>query len=216
MATFDLRMAESNKIEGSYRTEKEDWWNKFFCDIKIDEIFLAVFTLFLVLYTARLYWATDKLTDADRPHVLVDHYSVIGLRNTDATVTTVGVDYAFRNHGRGPAFCEMLTVDLLHVKDGGLPKKPTYTHRKPNFLILGPGVFIGPLRGAKMAIPFTLAEREDVIAGRATLYVSGRIEYRDALGKPHKSSFLFVLRVGAVEAEDFFEAIGPRSYWVYT
>jgi hypothetical protein len=218
-AIFDLRVAEPNKIAGRYyaeKVDKEDWGHKFFCDIKIGEVLLAIFTLYLVFYTARLYWATDKLTEADRPHVLVDRYSLTGLRNTDPSVATVNVDYAFRNHGKSPAFCNMLTVDVLHVKSGDVPNKPTYIHRKPNFLILGPGVFMGPISGAQLTIPFTLAERQDVVTGNAKLYVSGRIEYKDALGKPHISSFLYLLRLGANEAQDFYEAVGPRSYWTYT
>jgi hypothetical protein len=215
-ATFDLRVADPNKIEGRYHAEKEDWWHKFLCDIKIGEVLLAVFTLLLFLYTARLYWATDKLADADRPHVLADKYSLAGLRNTDPAVTTVNVSYAFKNHGKSPAFCEMLTVDLMTVKNGAPPKKPTYTHRRPNFLILGPGIPMVPSGGTRAEIPFTLEERQAVIGGTATLYVSGRIEYRDALRKPHKSRFLYILRLGSNEVEDFFEAVGPRSYWTYT
>jgi hypothetical protein len=38
---------------------------------------------------------------------------------------------------------------------------------------------------------FTLAERQEVVTGNAKLHVSGRIEYKDALGKSHLSSFLY-------------------------
>jgi hypothetical protein len=73
-----------------------------------------------------------------------------------------------------------------------------------------------PSSGTRAGIPFTLEERQAVISGTTTLYVSGRIEYRDALSKANKSSFLYILRLGSNEAEDVFEAVGPRSYWTYT
>jgi hypothetical protein len=65
-ARFELRKTDTNKVEGRYYAEdtdreKETWSHKFFCDTKIGEFTLAVFTLFLVLFTGGLWWSTGKL-----------------------------------------------------------------------------------------------------------------------------------------------------------
>jgi hypothetical protein len=65
-ATFDLRVAEPDKIEGKYSANKGDrkennWGKNFLCDIKISEFAIAILTYFLVLFTAMLWRSTDKL-----------------------------------------------------------------------------------------------------------------------------------------------------------
>jgi hypothetical protein len=79
-ATFELGVAERNKIEGRYYTEggegeKENWWHKFWREAKLGEFLLAVFTLFLVLFTGRFVvvhssplagWRTSAYHDAKR------------------------------------------------------------------------------------------------------------------------------------------------------
>ena len=71
-ATFNLRITEPNKIEGCYYSENDDrkksnWSQSFICETKVGEFAIALFTFFLVVFTARLYWATANLTHAERP-----------------------------------------------------------------------------------------------------------------------------------------------------
>lgn len=68
-ATFNLRVTNLGEIEGSYYTkstppEKEDWVIKFWCDAKIGEFSLVVFTFFLVLFTGGLWFSTHRLWQA--------------------------------------------------------------------------------------------------------------------------------------------------------
>jgi hypothetical protein len=55
--TFELRVTDRNKIEGSYSQEnangeKGDWGHKFICEIKITDFLIALFTCLLVLIGA--------------------------------------------------------------------------------------------------------------------------------------------------------------------
>ena len=86
-ATFDLRVAEQNKIEGNYRNN-DDWRHSFWCDTKIGEFSIAAFNLLLVIFTGGLWWSTNRLwsvtktlADADRPHMIVNMFKVSGLRH---------------------------------------------------------------------------------------------------------------------------------------
>jgi hypothetical protein len=77
-ATFELRIAEPNKIEGTYYAEnaegdKGDWGHKFLCDTKIGEFSLALFTLVLVIFTGGLWWSTHSLWKAGRDDFISTH-----------------------------------------------------------------------------------------------------------------------------------------------
>jgi hypothetical protein len=66
---FDLRVTESYKIEGHYYAagkprEESNWRNNFVCEMKLDGLLVALFTLFLVLVTGLLGISTDLLRKA--------------------------------------------------------------------------------------------------------------------------------------------------------
>jgi hypothetical protein len=84
-AIFKLRVTRPNEIDGSYyaenrEEEKEDWSRKFWCDTKIGEFVIAIFTVALAVFTGGLWWSTYRLWEAgerqltgtQRPWVKVD------------------------------------------------------------------------------------------------------------------------------------------------
>jgi hypothetical protein len=73
-ARFELRKTDTNKVEGRYYAEnagqeKEAWSHKFFCDTKIGEFALAVFTFVLVIFTGGLWWSTHGLLQAGNAQI---------------------------------------------------------------------------------------------------------------------------------------------------
>lgn len=208
-ATFDLRVAESNKIEGSYHAEKEGWWHKFFCDIKIGEVLLAIFTLFLVLYTARLYWATDKLADADRPHIFPGHFSISGMK----TAEPVTVGFNFENCGRSPAYLENIAIVIWHA--GALPKRFDFKKAKIIDIFFGhaPGKILFPAPGGATAnVSVDANMKTQILAGQNTLFVYGRINFRETSGKRHFQGFAYRC---VPETDELFNC-GPGIYWSHS
>jgi hypothetical protein len=72
-ARFDLSVTDSNKIEGRYYAEnaegeKGNWGHKFLCETKIGDFSLAVFTLFLVIFTGLLWFSTGRLVEGADLH----------------------------------------------------------------------------------------------------------------------------------------------------
>jgi hypothetical protein len=194
-ATFDLRM-----------TDKEDWGHKFFCDIKIGEVLLAIFTLFLVIYTARLYWATRKLADADRPHIFPGHFSITGMK----TGEPVTVGFNFENCGRSPAYLENLVIGVCHADT--LPRRPNFKKAAVQDLFFGyaPGKILFPAPGgAKADIPLPPDVRTQVMDDKTTLFVYGRINFTETSGKRHFQGFAYRYAT----ATDELVNCGPGIYW---
>jgi hypothetical protein len=208
-ATFDLRMTDQNKIEGRYygeKADKEDWGHKFFCDIKIGEVLLAIFTLFLVIYTARLYWATRKLADADRPHIFPGHFSISGMK----TGEPVTVGFNFENCGRSPAYLENLVFSAVHADT--LPRRPDFKNAAVQGLFFGyaPGKILFPAPGgAKADIPLPPDVRTKVLDGKTTLFVYGRINFKETSGESHFQGFAYRY---APATDELFNC-GPGIYW---
>jgi hypothetical protein len=207
--TFDLRIAEPNKKEGSYyaeKAEKEDWGRKFFCDVKIGEALVAAFTLFLVVYTARLYSATAKLADADRPHIFPGHFSISGM-TTDGSVT---VGFNFENCGRTPAYLENIAIVIWHA--GALPKRPDFKKAKIIDIFFGhaPGKILFPAPGgAKADVSVDANMKTQILAGQNTLFVYGRINFKETSGKRHFQGFAYRY---VPESDELFNC-GPGIYW---
>jgi hypothetical protein len=215
-ATFDLRLADDNKLEGRYYTEKteqEDWSHKFFCDVKIGEVLLAIFTFFLVLYTARLYVATVRLADADRPHMLISEMSASGITSPpgpDGNVTIL-FKHKFINYGRSPAFLQNLCIQYTAKE---LKGPPTYEKQTPTRFIIAVNSWYGSIKPSELKIDG--ADIREILAGNTELYIYGRIEYT-GLGKPpHVHRFAYYLVFEGGDASDRFYPAGPDSYWENT
>ena len=125
-ATFKLRATSSNQIDGSYYAEnregeKENWSHKFWCETKVGEFAIALFTLLLVLFTGGLWWSTYQLWTAgerqlaatERPWVKVDSISVAGpltFQNGEAKVALLIV---VSNKGKSPGLRVRANVKLV-------------------------------------------------------------------------------------------------------
>jgi hypothetical protein len=203
--TFDLRVAEPNKIEGRYHAEKEGWWHKFFCDTKIGEVLLAIFTLFLVLYTARLYWATNKLADVDRPYIFPGHFSITGMKTQEA----IAVGFNFENCGRSPTYLENIVIAVWQGEV--LPKRPTFKNADTVniFAGLAPGKICFPAGNAKAEITVPAEVRAMVLSGETTLFIYGCVNFQETSGAKHFQRFAFRY----TPTTDELVNCGPRQYW---
>jgi hypothetical protein len=215
-ATFDLRLSESNKIEGRYYTEKpekEDWGHKFFCDFKIGEALLSVFTFFLVLYTARLYVATARLAEADRPHMLISEMTARGITSPPAEdgKVTILLEHKFINYGRSPAF---LRNFCLQYTTNELVNAPTYQTRTPTRFIIAVSSWYGSIKPSELTID--AAEIREVLLGNKTIQIYGRIEYSGLGESPHVHRFAYALLFESGDASVRFYPTGPDSYWENT
>jgi hypothetical protein len=207
-AAFDLRVTDQNKIEGRYyaeKTEKEDWGHKFFCEIKIGEVLLAIFTLFLVFYTARLYWATTKLAEADRPHIFPVGFKVIGMKTDQQPVQ---IEFNFKNFGRSPAYLQNFIIGCR--QEGILPPEPDYRNAGTIdvFAALPPETILHPT-GATGTIEISAVTKIKVLSGEVTLFIFGCINFEETSGAKHFQRFAFRY----IPETDGLANTGPSTYW---
>jgi hypothetical protein len=207
-ASFDLHVTDSHKIEGRYyaeKADKEDWGHKFFCDIKIGEVLLAIFTLFLVFYTARLYWATNKLADADRPHIFPGHFSIGGMR----TGGPVEVGFNFENCGRSPAYLRNIIIGAR--QETNLPEHPPFKEANTVEMLFGlaPGKVFFPAGKAKADIGISADVISKVLSGETTLFVYGCVNFEETSGIKHFQRFAYRY----APASDELVNCGPGAYW---
>jgi hypothetical protein len=125
-ATFELRATSENKIEGNYYAEqageeKSNWSHKFICDTKIGEFSIAVFTLFLVIFTGGLWWSTARLwtagerqlAAAQRPWVKVDSIGPVGPLVFENGEGRVDLRVVVSNKGNSPGLRVRVDVKLV-------------------------------------------------------------------------------------------------------
>lgn len=142
-ATFNLSITEPGKIDGRYyakeaEREKEDWSYKFWCDAKIGEFALVVFTFFLVVFTGGLWWSTHRLWKAGESQIEVAKISaeaarisalvarktllqanqpIIGLSHVSVNEPTasrphVHISFNITNAGNSAALMDRLTIEI--------------------------------------------------------------------------------------------------------
>jgi hypothetical protein len=130
-ATFNLRITGEGTVDGNYYAknaegEKEKWTHKFWCDAKIGEFALVVFTLFLVVFTGGLWWSTHRLWKAGEKQIAAAQASAnaatlsakaaIGIKLPIVrcdTPTIYGYQTAFADTGWG--FRDFSEFDFLKI-----------------------------------------------------------------------------------------------------
>ena len=147
-ATFKLRVTQPNEINGSYYAEeregeKEDWMHRFWCDTKIGEFIIAIFTIVLAGFTGALWFSTNRLykatTDAvtlareefvatHRPRIIVYgmevslpgddkprhiHFRYVNTGDTDASVTFIESRVVYAKAMVVPAGIELRRHDVI-------------------------------------------------------------------------------------------------------
>jgi hypothetical protein len=165
----------------------------------------AVATVFIALFTFTLWGATIKLADADRPHIFPGHFSIKGVNTNEPVV----VGFNFENSGRSPAYLENFIFGACNANK--LPKRPNFKRATTHDMFFGsaPGKILFPGGEAKADIPLTPEIRAQVLAGTTTLFVFGRINFRETSGKRHFQGFAYRYDVAT---NTLFNS-GPGSYW---
>jgi hypothetical protein len=143
----------------------------------------AVATLLLALFTITLWWATYGLL---RHAPKVERGYVFGgcgrqrfnKEPQTGKLLSIWVQATHGNYGKTPAFVERIAVEQCLEKD--LPPTPTYSHYFNVNEPLIPGI---------MGLPINRVEHTFPAVDHQIYY--GRIFYRDILGKPHISSFIY-------------------------
>lgn len=191
-ATFNLSVSEPGKIEGRYYTyatpqEKENWTRKFWCDAKIGEFALVVFTFLLVLFTGGLWLSTDKLwvvTKVTAEHIpIVERayvYGGFGSRAADPARGLITVAVTLANYGKTPAF--VTKVELGFARAEELPIEPSFDFSVPMSEYYFPMMTMGEVRVTMASL--TIPDNGDWV-------VFQRTHYRDVLGNTHFSGCAF-------------------------
>jgi hypothetical protein len=182
-----------------------EWWHKFFCEIKVGEALLAIFTLYLVLYTARLFWATAKLADADRPHIFPGHFAITGM----TTQQNVEIGFNFENCGRSPAYLRNILIGVWH--GAHLPKRPKFKDVTTVDIpfSLAPGKVFFPAGNAKADISVPADVKAKVLSGETTFFVYGCVNFDETARIKHFQRFAYRY----APATDELVNCGPSQYW---
>jgi hypothetical protein len=222
-ASFDLRITEPNKIEGNYygtegNREISNWRRNFWCDTKVGEFSIAIFNLFLVIFTGGLWWSTNRLwkittvlAEADRPHMSLSELSATGLHGRpDAEgFVTLTLNWKFTNLGKSPARIQDLCI-MLWTGDEypePIPYRGTVTTR----YIIGVNGWYGLVKPSTTRTDATSLVK--VLRGEYELSVVGRLRYKGAFsGSEYVSRFCYQLLMTGDGSERYIPA-GPESYW---
>jgi hypothetical protein len=197
-ARFDLSVTGPNKIEGHYYAQNAergngDWGRKFLCDTKVGEFALAIFTLFLVIFTGLLWFATDRLVrGADdtakrqlRAYVWAE---TIPSKNLDDP--NFGVLADIKNSGQTPAY-EVHTWSM--TQPVAEPPPNGFVFASAPEYIPGPRYVVNPsskhFLQAFPEVALTVEERLAIRDGFLILYSWGEIRYRDTFGENRTAWF---------------------------
>jgi hypothetical protein len=185
-----------------------------FTDIKITDALLALFTFFLMIYTARLFYATRNLVGAEAPILVPQNFRLNGIRDFDSPKEEVDFWFDFRNVGRTSAYLTELHFGVQHHA-GELPPNAATTESKDIFVIVAPDKFLSPAKNAgDIQIPIAL--RRAIIEKTTNLYIYGKMNFEEISGVAHTQGFAVKFVPGDTPAEDMIVNCGPRSYWQRT
>lgn len=157
---------------------------------------LVVFTRGLMIYTRKLWGATDNLVERseestktiERAYVTMTHVDP-GVIWDDKNAEIFEIKMKIKNHGRTPANISDVRIGARVLENGDLLPQPfNYNHGNretiPNAFLVPDDHFYHPktfpLRGENLEIKH----------GAKTLWVFGHVDYRDAFGVRHRSSYV--------------------------
>jgi len=210
-ASFDLSVTGLNNVEGRYHAQNtegngSDWTRRFVCETKLGEFSLAVFTLFLVIFTGLLWSATDRLVrGADenarkqlRAYIGVEPRGVRRLLGQDILLG----HYALRNVGGIPAKkISMFAVTDYYLDGTQRSFRIGQLYETTTALIPKAEMTFGTATGVNIA---SLADDqgEDSASGVAGfIFVYGKVTYTDEFGTDGWTEFCHRYPCAMLEAE---------------
>lgn len=121
LPTSDSNSGNGNQNARSSEEKKEDWTHKFWCETKVGEFAIALFTLLLVLFTGGLWWSTYQLWSAgekqlaatQRPWVKVDGIEMIGPLTFQDGEARLPLRITVSNKGKSPGLRVRANVKLV-------------------------------------------------------------------------------------------------------
>jgi len=207
-ATFNLSVSEPGKIEGSYYAkgapqEKEPWTQKFWCDAKIGEFALVVFTFLLVLFTGGLWFSTNRLwavTNDTLEHAQkasedeLRPYIHVAKAYFDWTGPRVRILVKCVNSGQTPAtFFEVGCVAESHKRGDTYSEIPTEMEYSV-WSALGAGRSeTASVELDASSAPGVAAAVKGSLSGLSFM-VLGRVRYGDIFGNKYESEFVYFTR----------------------
>ena len=193
-SVFHQQVIEHN--QSSENSQKPGWFEKLFDDLKITDIFLATFTLALVLYTKRLWKSTGDLVRSGEQH------SERELRAYLSAKPTVLIDFIqsrkpsviviVRNDGKTPAKKFRWIAGLERVADEEIITDRDLVQPRPEELV--PNNVLHPRAEAQCyvsaEVSLTQYDIDEIASGKGNrLFVFGRILYEDIFGKERFTNF---------------------------
>jgi hypothetical protein len=177
--------------------EKNQWPQRYYCDLKITDVYVAVFSGLLVFVTLGLVWVGVQQYNDTR--ILQRAYLAVvprGINPFRADKTRFSCDVAFLNAGNLPA--QEVSWELASKL---FPDRQREIFNPPGNK---DGNVIIPARGEmlKSAPPITRDELDNFVNAttdqQAWLYIWGRVRYKDGFGKRRFVDFCHRYNVQAV------------------
>jgi len=195
--------------------EATEYWTIARHHLKITDTLLVVFTFFLAVSTVFLWLATRRsaqiaeraLTELEAPFIalnIIDDglkpYQMVGVGDKTFQIAAlpIALTFSFYNHGRTPAvFLEL--QDKLQVCEKGKLPDLDWPGRKTNYpygVFIGPGVQYAPstrffkdyIENEKTDVEWR-EWREDIEKGQSSLFLVGRLRYRDLFENTFEMGF---------------------------
>jgi hypothetical protein len=202
----------SNSItDHTKHAENQPHWTSYveaFC-----AILLVLITAFYTYYAGHQAQSAIDATRIATKSMLIDQRAWIGLDHIDIVDAPIQagknlrINVTFKNTGKTPSFA-LTTIPISEGVEAGQKPHFDYSGVKPIFYgLVQPNAPVLssyiPFRNlATMApIPITQSGIDQLRTGKTTLYIHGRIDYRDAFRTAHWTEFCYYLLPTLVEFE---------------
>ena len=218
------------KVVPKNAQEESAWWGKFWYEIKITDVAIAIFTGLLVLSTVGLFWATNKTANAakdsadisrialetiEAPHIeVVDHEIRIFPqaahdRMYPGSAPPPEIDLFFFNTGRSTAVIQSIRREMFVVSGMDRLRQPVFTEMSGHSN--GRTVTAANTKTLAFTCRFdrslTAEELEGIRTGDLTVFVLGEMIYDDRLDWQHTYNFLLAY----VHASKSMAAVGTGA-----
>lgn len=153
--------------------EKESWWGKFFCEMKLTDIAIAFFTYCLVVVGAFQIKRTEYvMRESERAHVFAGPDDKIVTHNGTRIVAITAI-----NTGRSPAIMKAINASFYRTEPGYWFKYPKSATIDFDLVIKGNDVVPPPSRPTINT------------ADPADTFIAGYVAYTDIFQRFHTSRF---------------------------